>query len=50
MGLNGVPSMIRSVIASLMLAGAAMAVLETAYGQPVQYKLTPLPPIRALPS
>jgi hypothetical protein len=42
--------MIRSVIASLMLAGAAMAALEPAYGQPVQYQFTPPPPIRALPS
>jgi hypothetical protein len=42
--------MIRSAIASLMLAGSAMAVPAPAHGQPVQYQFTPPPPIVPLPS
>jgi hypothetical protein len=42
--------MIRFAIASLVLAGSAVAVLKPAYGQPVQYQFTPPPPIVALPS
>jgi hypothetical protein len=41
---------IRIAIASLMLAGAAMAAAEPAAGQAVQYQYTPPPPIVALPS
>ncbi len=41
--------MTRPAIASLMLAGAVMA-LEPAHGQGVQYQFTPPPPIRTLPS
>src|SRR5215470_3475041 len=42
--------MSRFAIASLMLAGSAMLVLEAAYGQGVQHQFTPPPPITALPS
>lgn len=45
-----VPSMIRFVVASWMLAGSAAALLEPAHGQGVQYQFTPPPPIRSLPS
>src|SRR5262245_58075985 len=40
--------MIRSVVASLMLAGSALA--APAHGQAVQYQSTPPPPIPTLPS
>jgi hypothetical protein len=33
-----------------MLAGSALAMLAPAHGQPVQYQLTPPPPIPHLPS
>jgi hypothetical protein len=49
-GHMGVPNMIRFAIASLLLAGSAMAVLGPAYGQPVQYQFTPPPPIVPLHS
>jgi hypothetical protein len=42
--------MLRYAIASLMLAGSAVAMLEPARGQPVQYQFTPPPPIPRLPS
>jgi hypothetical protein len=42
--------MIRFAIASLMLAGSAVAMLEPAYGQAVQYQFTPPPPIVPLRS
>jgi hypothetical protein len=42
--------MTRFVIASLMLAGSALAMPGPAHGQGVQYQFTPPPPIRALPS
>jgi len=42
--------MIRSAIASLILAGSTFAVLGPAYGQAVQYQFTPPPPIVPLPS
>ena len=42
--------MTRFTIASLMLAGGAVLVLEPANGQGVQYQFTPPPPIRSLPS
>jgi hypothetical protein len=42
--------MMRFAIASLLLAGSAMVVLEPAYGQPLQYQFTPPPPIVPLPS
>jgi hypothetical protein len=42
--------MFRSVIALLMLTAAAVAMVEPANAQPVQYQFTPPPPIRALPS
>ena len=42
--------MIRFAIASLMLAGSAIAALEPAYGQAVQYQFTPPPPIVPAPS
>ena len=42
--------MTRFAIASLMLVGGAMLVVEMAYGQGVQQQFTPPPPIRALPS
>jgi hypothetical protein len=40
--------MIRCVVASLMLAGTALA--APASGQPAQYQFTPPPPIPTLPS
>jgi len=40
----------RLAIASLVLAGTALALLGPAYGQGVQYQFTPPPPIRTLPS
>jgi hypothetical protein len=42
--------MIRFAAASVMLAGSALAMLEPALGQGVQYQFTPPPPIRTLPS
>jgi hypothetical protein len=42
--------MFRLIAASLMLAGGALAILEPAHGQGVQYQFTPPPPIRTLPS
>jgi len=42
--------MTRFAIASLMLAGSAVLVLEPAYAQGVQHQFTPPPPITALPS
>src|SRR5258707_6839649 len=42
--------MLRSAIASLMLAGSVLAMLEPAHGQPVQYQFTPPPPIPRPPS
>jgi hypothetical protein len=42
--------MTRFAIASLMLAGSTVMVLEPAYSQGVQYQFTPPPPIRTLPS
>jgi hypothetical protein len=42
--------MIRSAIASLMLAGSALATLDLAHSQGVQYQFTPPPPIKTLPS
>src|SRR5258708_36475826 len=42
--------MIRFAIASLMLAGSALAMLGPAPGQGVQYQFTPPPPIKTLPS
>lgn len=42
--------MFRFAIASLMLAGSALALLEPAHGQGVQYQFTPPPPIPTLPS
>jgi hypothetical protein len=41
--------MFRLAIASLMLAGSALAMLEPARGQAVQYQFTPPPPIPTLP-
>src|SRR5215467_5711134 len=40
----------RLAIVSLMLAGSALAMLEPAHSQGVQYQFTPPPPIRTLPS
>jgi hypothetical protein len=42
--------MIRYAVASLMLAGSALAMQVPAHGQPVQYQFTPPPPIPHLPS
>jgi hypothetical protein len=42
--------MTRFAIASLMLAGSVLALLEPAHGQAVQYQFTPPPPIKTLPS
>jgi hypothetical protein len=42
--------MTRFAIASFVLAGSAVAMLEPAHGQGVQYQFTPPPPIRTLPS
>ena len=42
--------MTRFAIASLMLAGSVLAMLEPAHGQGVQYQFTPPPPIKTLPS
>jgi len=42
--------MFRFAIASFMLAGSALAMLEPAHGQGVQYQFTPPPPIKTLPS
>ena len=42
--------MTRFAIASLMLAGSAMMVLDPAFGQGVQYQFTPPPPIVPLQS
>jgi hypothetical protein len=41
--------MTRFAVASLMLAGSALAMLEPAHGQGVQYQFTPPPPIKSLP-
>ncbi len=42
--------MLRFAVASLILAGSALATLEPAHGQAVQYQFTPPPPIPKLPS
>jgi hypothetical protein len=42
--------MTRFAIASLMLAGSALAMPGPAHSQGVQYQFTPPPPIRTLPS
>jgi hypothetical protein len=42
--------MTRFAIASLMLAGSALATLDPARSQGVQYQFTPPPPIKTLPS
>jgi hypothetical protein len=42
--------MFRHAVASLMLAGGAVATLAPAHGQPVPYQITPPPPIPHLPS
>lgn len=43
-------TMLRHVVAFLMLAGSALATVAPACGQPVQYQYTPPPPIPQLPS
>jgi hypothetical protein len=42
--------MTRFAVASFMLAGSALVMLEPAHGQGVQYQFTPPPPIKTLPS
>jgi hypothetical protein len=42
--------MLRSAIASLMLAGSGLAMPDPAHSQAVQYQFTPPPPIPRLPS
>jgi hypothetical protein len=42
--------MLRYAVASLMLAGSIVAMLQPARGQAVQYQFTPPPPITPLPS
>ena len=42
--------MTRFAVASFMLAGCALVMLEPAHGQGVQYQFTPPPPIKTLPS